>query len=101
MFAVAVALILFGGIVLATRGRGMGLGDLKLAVPIALLLGWPDVILAFAASFIVGSLFAIPLLLHKIKKMSDGIPFGPFMIMGVYIAIFYGAQISAWYFSLI
>ncbi|PIR87390.1 MAG: hypothetical protein COU11_00705 [Candidatus Harrisonbacteria bacterium CG10_big_fil_rev_8_21_14_0_10_49_15] len=101
LLAVLLGVVLFGGIVLFTKGRGMGLGDLKLAIPIALLLGWPDVILAFASAFIVGSLCAIPLLLHKVKKMSDGIPFGPFMIIGVYIAIFYGVQISQWYFSLI
>jgi len=99
--ALLTALIIYGGIILLTRGRGMGLGDLKLALPIALFLGWPDVLLAFGASFIIGALFSIPLLLHKVKKISDAIPFGPFIILGVYITIFYGYQIAQWYFALV
>ena len=100
-FAVLTALVVYGGIILLTRGRGMGMGDLKLALPIALILSWPDVILAFSASFIIGASLAVPLLLHKVKKMSDAIPFGPFLILGVYVAVFYGYTISSWYFSLI
>lgn len=100
-FALLTALIIYGGIILLTQGRGMGLGDLKLALPIALFLGWPDVLLAFSASFIIGAVFTIPLLLHKVKKMNDAIPFGPFIIVGVYVTIFYGYRFAQWYFSLI
>ncbi|PIR88003.1 MAG: hypothetical protein COU10_01520 [Candidatus Harrisonbacteria bacterium CG10_big_fil_rev_8_21_14_0_10_45_28] len=99
--ALLTALVIYGGIILLTSGRGMGLGDLKLALPIALFLGWPDVLLAFSASFIVGAVFAIPLLLHKVKKINDAIPFGPFIIIGVYVTIFYGYQFAQWYFGLI
>lgn len=101
LVAVGVAVLLFGGIILLTKGRGMGMGDLKLAIPLAILLGWPDVILAFVSAFILGSLFGITLILHKAKNMKDKIPFGPFIAIGVFVAIFYGERIVRWYFSLI
>ncbi len=99
--AVLTALILFGGIIWLSRGRGMGLGDLKLAIPIALLLGWPDAILAFVAAFIIGALFGLMLLAYKVKQMREAIPFGPFLVIGMFVPIFYGAEIVRWYFSLL
>ena len=38
----------FGSLVLATRGKGMGMGDVKLGVPLGFLFGWPDMLLLMA-----------------------------------------------------
>lgn len=73
-------------VVLATRFRGMGLGDVKLAFLIGLLLGWPKVLVAFWSSFVVGGIVAFCLLLLKRTKFSATIPLGPFLILGTIIS---------------
>ncbi len=39
--------------------------------------------------------------LEKLKKLKDGVPFGPFLAVGVFVIIFYGAPLIRWYFGLI
>ena len=95
-----IGFLFFGAIIFFTKGRGMGLGDLKLAVPLGILLGWPDVALCFASAFIIGTIVAIPLLAQKTKTLKQAIPFGPFLVLGVFVAIFYGESILRWYFSI-
>jgi leader peptidase (prepilin peptidase) / N-methyltransferase len=97
----AAGLIIFGGIVFLTKGRGMGLGDVKLAIPIGLILGWPDAIVAFAAAFVVGAIVGIALIARHKATMKAAVPFGPFLVTGLLIAVFYGEAILRWYFSLI
>jgi leader peptidase (prepilin peptidase)/N-methyltransferase len=95
------ALALFGGTILLTRGRGMGLGDLKLAIPLGLILGWPDMLVATIAAFVLGSIVGLLLIADKRATMGGAIPFGPFIVLGFYVAIFYGESILRWYFTLI
>lgn len=83
-----------------TKGKGMGLGDVKFAIPFALLLGWPNMILGIFLSFVIGSIVAILLLLVKKKKMKQTIPFGPFMVISLFITLVWGNQILGWYLSL-
>lgn len=101
LIAVAFAILLFGGTIYFTRGRGMGLGDLKLAIPLAIILGWPDVLIAFMASFIIGSAVGLLMIAGKRATMKAAVPFGPFIVIGMYVAIFYGESILRWYFSLV
>jgi leader peptidase (prepilin peptidase)/N-methyltransferase len=101
LIAIAFAVLLFGGTIYFTKGRGMGLGDLKLAIPLALLLGWPDVLIAFMASFIIGSAVGLLMIAGKRATMKAAVPFGPFIVIGMYVAIFYGESILRWYFSLV
>lgn len=99
--AILFAFVFFGGIIFFTKGKGMGMGDLKLAIPLAILLGWPDVLLAFAFSFIIGSVVGVAMMARKKKTLKDMVPFGPFMVLGVYALMFYGEPILRWYFSLV
>lgn len=99
--AVLSAIIIFGGIILLSRGRGMGLGDLKLAIPIALILGWPDVILAFASSFVIGAVISVLLIAFRGRSLKSVVPFGPFLIIGVFVIMFYGEPLARWYFGLV
>ncbi|MFH1759096.1 MAG: prepilin peptidase [Patescibacteria group bacterium] len=100
LMAAAVGLLFFGFIIVASRGRAMGVGDLKLAGALGLLLGWPDIILTIASSFVVGSLWGIYLLIFKSKTLKSTVPFGPFLVIGVFITIFFGHDLASWYFSL-
>jgi len=91
---------LFGLIIWLTKGRGMGLGDLKLIVPLGLILGWPDVLIAIFSAFVLGSLVGLVMILNKQTTLKGALPFGPFIVIGFYIAVFYSESLLRWYFSL-
>ena len=78
----AVGVGLFGLIYLATRGAGLGFGDVKLAGCLGLYLGLAHSIAAFAAAFIVGALLAIPVLLTRKRRAKDVLPLGHFSSSG-------------------
>jgi leader peptidase (prepilin peptidase) / N-methyltransferase len=49
---------------------------------------------------VVGGIFAIVLLVFRIKKRKEGIPFGPFLAVGALITILWGNAIAGWYIGL-
>ncbi|MEE9573430.1 MAG: prepilin peptidase [Candidatus Neomarinimicrobiota bacterium] len=75
----------------------MGMGDVKYAAVIGLLLGWEKGILAFVLAFF--SAAAIIVIVSVYKKLSNKqrIPFGPFLSIGCFIAFFWGTEINNWY----
>lgn len=85
----------FFAIVLATKFRGMGLGDVKLVFLIGLLLGWPSALIAFWVAFLLGGFVAVFLVLLKKVKFSDKIAFGPYLIMGTLIAALWSKNLLA------
>lgn len=97
----AVGLIFFLIIVLASLGRGMGMGDVKLIAALGLLFGWPDIVVIMGLSFIIGGLVAVGYLLIGKKKMSDQLPFGPFIVLATAIVFFWGAGLAGAYLSIL
>lgn len=87
-------------IVLVTKGKGMGMGDVKLAGVIGLLMGPPDAFLALALSFVIGSAVGLFLMALSRKKFKEPIPFGPHIVLGVFVVMFFGYQILDFYFKL-
>ncbi|MCK4520855.1 prepilin peptidase [Candidatus Parcubacteria bacterium] len=87
-------------IVLVTRGKGMGIGDIKLAFLMGLLLGWPNIFVALFLAFLIGAIIGIGLILARKKTLKSEVPFGPFLVTGTFIAMFYGNQIIGWYLNL-
>ncbi len=80
-------------LVFITKGKGMGLGDVKLAFLMGLILGWPNILLALFLSFFSGAIVGIGLIaLHK-KGLKSQIPFGPFLSANTVFALLYGSQL--------
>lgn len=76
---------------IATKGKGMGFGDVKLAFPLGLLLGFPDIVFAIYVAFLTGASAGILLLLSRNKTLKSRIAFGPFLILGaVCVLVFPG-----------
>lgn len=73
-------------LVLITRGRGMGTGDVTLAAFLGLWLGWPRILLAFWLAFIFGAVAGLILIGLKLKRFGQTIPFGPFLIAAAIIS---------------
>jgi len=75
---------------LITKGNGMGMGDVKLAVFMGLFLGYPKTIIAFYVAFIVGAIWGLILMIFKKATKKSQVPFGPFMILGFFVAWWFG-----------
>jgi prepilin signal peptidase PulO-like enzyme (type II secretory pathway) len=78
-----------------TKGKGMGMGDVKYALFMGLLLGPEKTILAFYVAFVMGAI--VGLILIAVRKMGRKsiIPFGPFLILGTFLAWWWGNEIGA------
>ena len=100
LLAVAIAAGFFLLIWLVSGGRWMGFGDVKLAVLMGLLLSWPDILLALFLAFFSGAAIGLALMIWKKKNLKSEVPFGPFLIFGTFIALFWGPQIIQWYLNL-
>lgn len=81
------------GLHVITKGKGMGFGDVKLAIFMGLFLGWPKVVVAFYVAFIVGAGVSVLLMVFRGVKLKSAIPFGPFLILGTVLARWWGEPI--------
>jgi leader peptidase (prepilin peptidase)/N-methyltransferase len=82
----------------AYKGEAMGLGDVKILIPIGLFLGLELSVLALFLSMFVGGITGLILIIAGIKDRKSQIPFGPFIVIGSLISILYGNEIlAAWY----
>jgi len=79
------------------KKEAMGGGDVKLAAMIGAFLGWRYILLSLLLGFFLGALTGIILMITKIKKREDTVPFGPFIILGSFITLLWGGQIISWY----
>lgn len=80
------AITLIGGLIYGKEA--MGLGDVKLMGALGLYFGLANIIIITLVSFLVGAILSIFLLVTKIRKMDQYIPFGPFIVIATFIAIF-------------
>lgn len=79
------------------KTEAMGMGDVKLFVPIGIFLGWRMVIVSFILSAIIGSIISIVFMIFKGKKLKEAIPFGPAIVLGTFTTILFGIDILNWY----
>lgn len=82
-----------------SHGRWMGFGDVKLAFFMGLFLGWPNILVALFLAFLIGSFIGVISMALGKKKLKSEMPFGPFLIIGTFIALFWGAQLVDWYLN--
>ena len=80
-----------------TKGRGMGFGDVKLAVAIGLLLGLKSGFFALYLAFVAGGVVSLLLILMKRKKLRSKLAFGPFLIFGTLVMFFANKPIIAFF----
>ena len=81
-----VALAFLGVTGLIIRG-GIAMGDLYLIVPIGLLLGWPAIFTAIFLGALLSAVVGIGLLVTRRAGMRSYIPFGPFLVAGLVLAL--------------
>ncbi|MBU1199925.1 prepilin peptidase [Patescibacteria group bacterium] len=84
-----------------TKKKGFGFGDVKFAPSIGLLLGWPRTLVGVMAGFIIGSVVGILLIFWGKKKFGQTIPFGPFLVVGIVVALLWGNDLWNWYMGML
>lgn len=94
----AVAFLVLLAIAAALRGS-MGMGDVKLAAFIGLVVGFPDVFVALFAAFILGGTAAGALLAAGRVSRKDPLPFGPFLSLGGMTALLVGEAMISWWLA--
>ncbi|MDE2019518.1 MAG: prepilin peptidase [Patescibacteria group bacterium] len=100
LIGMVAAFAFFELLVLITRGKGMGMGDVKLALPLGFLFGWPDIAVAIMAAFVIGAIVGIINISIKKKTMGGTLPFGPFLALGAAFVFFIGLPAAKWYFGM-
>jgi leader peptidase (prepilin peptidase)/N-methyltransferase len=101
--AALAGLVLYGAffvLCIATKGRGMGFGDVKLVGVLGLVLGWlgwREVLVGVFAAFLLGSLVGLGLIAAGRAGRRTRLPFGPFLVAGTLLALLQGAEVArAW-----
>ncbi len=84
---------------LATKGRGIGGGDIKLMAAAGLFLGWKNIILAFVIGCVLGSI--IHIVRMKVSKQDHVLAFGPYLAAGIFIASVCGEKIVDAYLNML
>jgi len=91
----------YGFLYVISKGRWVGLGDVKLGLFIGTVLGWQQGFVALLLANIIGLVVVAPGLAARRLSMRSRIPFGPFLIAAFIITGLFGSSILSWYFSLI
>lgn len=92
---------------LARGHEGMGDGDPPLLGMIGVFLGWRAIPLVVLLSTLTGvASVAVMMVMAKGKPPKEGwgmkaLPFGPFLVLGAFLYIFFGTYLTSWYFSLL
>lgn len=92
----------FGGLLLLIvliYPKGMGMGDVKLAALIGLVVGAHDlgsVVVAAVLGMVLGGIGGVLVLAFRGGE-NQKMPFGPFLAAGAVLATFFGPSIASWY----
>ncbi len=81
--------------------EGMGGGDIKLLAMIGAFLGWKPAVMTIMLGSFLGSVVGVTLIAARVIKREDYIPFGPFLVCGALVSLFFGQSILDWYQGLL
>jgi leader peptidase (prepilin peptidase) / N-methyltransferase len=79
---------------------GMGFGDVKLSGVLGLylgFLGWGELLVGLFLGFFLGAVFGVALMAAQKGGRKTAVPFGPFMLLGVLIAVLVGGDLAQAY----
>ncbi len=82
------------------KQEGLGMGDVKLAMMLGAFFGWKAIIFILLVSSMLGSLAGLFLIFFLKKGLKYAMPFGPFLVVGAFVYLFWGEKLLSWYFKL-
>lgn len=77
---------------------GFGMGDIVLMAAAGIYLGWKRSLVAAGAGILIGAVYG---LIQKKRSSESQFAFGPWLAIGIAIAIFFGDDIVEWYSKLL
>ena len=77
--------------------EGMGGGDIKLLAMVGAFLGWKPALLTIMIGSLTGSVIGVSLIALRLMKRDEYIPFGPFLVLGALISMFFAQPLLDWY----
>lgn len=81
--------------------EGMGGGDIKLMAMVGSFIGWQPALLAIMIGSLLGSLVGGGLIVARVMRREQYIPFGPFLAVGSLLALLFHQPLFEWYWTLI
>ena len=90
-FVVSVPLMI---VTLVSHERAMGWGDVFLMIAAGLYLGTQGALVALAVALVTGSIGGLT---QKHFSGSSKFAFGPYLSIGIFVAIFFGEKLGEWY----
>lgn len=104
-YSMIVGVIIGGGIFLLqyiiSSGKWIGGGDIRLGIFMGVILGWQGTVFALFLSYILGAIVGIYLLITKKKGVKSEVPFGTFLALATFLAMFWGSRVVEWYLGLL
>lgn len=91
--------VLLAVIYYASSGKGIGGGDVKLMAVSGLLIGWQLNLLSLGLGCILGSV--IHIIRMKVSKEGRVLAMGPYLSLGIAIAVLFGNIMIRWYLNMI
>ena len=64
-------------------------------------LGWKPALMTIMVGSFLGSLVGVTLIATQVIKREDYMPFGPFLVCGALVALFFGQSLLDWYQGLL
>lgn len=80
-----------------SKGRWVGGGDIRVGAFIGIILGWQLTVVALVVAYLVGSLVAIGIALKKGVLRGVRMPLAPLLVIGTFVAFFFGNELITWY----
>jgi leader peptidase (prepilin peptidase)/N-methyltransferase len=99
-YGALIGLVPIALLVYPSRGKWMGEGDVKVALGLGLLTGFPASIVFIVSGFLLGGVYGAIALASRHAKLKSSVPFAPFLILGALIALFWGVHIFNWYIGM-
>lgn len=78
-------------------GKWMGDGDIRVALIMGLMLSPSQLLVAVFLAFNIAAIVSLTLIATGLRTRKDLIPFGPFLILGMYLGLFWGERLVSWY----
>lgn len=98
--------VLFGAgffllLYVVSKGAWIGGGDVRLGFFMGLILGWPNVLVAFFIAYMLGAVLSLLLIALKKKTMKSETAFGTYLAVGTFVSMFFADNIINWYLELL
>lgn len=71
----------------AVMRGAIGMGDVKLAIVLGMLTGFPGVFVSMMAAAVLSGVISLGLVVTRTRSLKDYIPFAPFMLGGALVAL--------------